>query len=102
MNNAAKYSWDTDRIIVNVSMESKFVCVSITDFGIGVEDHEKEKIFDRFYKGDNDNKANQPGFGIGLYISAQIVQRHGGRIWVEDNPAGGSVFKFKLPVADPN
>lgn len=100
VNNAIKYSPESEKIIVRAKEKEDQVIVSVVDFGIGVSEHERETIFQRFYKGNQPHKKTYPGFGIGLFISSQIVQQHGGDIWVEDNNGKGSEFKFSLPKND--
>jgi PAS domain S-box-containing protein len=101
IENAIKYSPQGAPVRVDVSKpDDGVVCIAITDHGMGIDEGDKKSIFKRFYKGSNSQLKSYPGFGIGLYISAQIVRRHGGRIWVEDNPAGGSVFKFTVPTSE--
>ncbi len=97
LNNAIKYSPEPEKIIVRAEEEQNKVTVSVVDFGVGVSEHERETIFQRFYKGDKPLKTTYPGFGIGLFISSQIVEQHGGDIWVEDNNGKGSEFKFTIP-----
>jgi light-regulated signal transduction histidine kinase (bacteriophytochrome) len=68
--------------------------LSVADRGIGVADDQREAIFAMFTRG---GTGDERGAGIGLAICARVVANHGGRIWVEDNPGGGSVFRFTLP-----
>jgi PAS domain S-box-containing protein len=100
IENAIKYSPDANRIVVRYEEAAGKVIVSVVDFGIGVPKEDQQRIFERFFKGSSDSKNTYPGFGIGLYVSRQIVERHGGGIWVEDNPGGGSVFSFSLPASE--
>ncbi|HEX8122662.1 MAG TPA: ATP-binding protein [Solirubrobacteraceae bacterium] len=70
--------------------------LSVTDRGIGVPPERREEIFAMFVRG---GTGDERGAGIGLAVAARVVANHGGRIWVEDNPGGGSVFRFTLPDA---
>ena len=70
----------------------------MVDSGPGIPSHQKTRIFEPFHRGSAERKRSIKGTGLGLAISRGIVEAHGGRIWVEDNPAGGSVFKFQLPI----
>lgn len=97
-NNAIKYSpYGTD-IIVSCSELPNNLQVSVKDQGPGVPIEEKEKIFDRFFRSENNKTKSISGFGIGLYLSSEIVQRHQGKIWVESEPEQGSTFCFTLPL----
>jgi len=97
--NAIKYAPKTDRIVVTLSHTKSQVCVAIQDFGIGIAEDHKEKIFQRFFQVDNENGQNFSGLGIGLHISQAIVEQHKGRIWVESKEGEGSTFFFTLPIA---
>jgi signal transduction histidine kinase len=73
--------------------------VSIQDFGIGIAKDHQSKIFERFFQVGNDSGQSFAGLGIGLYISAAIVEQHRGRIWAESEGGGkGSSFLFTLPI----
>ena len=72
--------------------------LSVTDDGAGVPPEDRERIFELFRRGRN--AESDGGVGIGLAICQTIVERHGGRIWVEDGPSGGSRFSFLLPDFD--
>ena len=98
ITNAIKYSPKADKIIVSLSHTKKDVCVGIKDFGIGIAKDHQDKIFERFFQVGNDSGQSFAGLGIGLYISAAIVEQHRGRIWVESKEGKGSTFFFTLPI----
>ena len=95
--NAIKYSPNAGEIIISLSHMQNEVCVGIQDFGIGIAETDKQKIFDRFYQVGGESGKGFAGLGIGLYISTAIVQQHKGRIWVESKEGRGSTFYFTLP-----
>ena len=72
--------------------------LSIEDEGMGINAYDLDKLFDRFYRVNNKHAQNISGFGIGLYLCAEIIQRHNGKIWVESEVGKGSKFYFSLPV----
>jgi len=71
------------------------VAVSIKDRGFGIKKADQAKLFDRYYRANNHQHIS--GFGIGLYLSAEIIERHGGKIWVESELGKGSAFTFSTP-----
>jgi PAS domain S-box-containing protein len=82
------------RIRIASVVKSGQVTVSVADTGIGVDQGSREKIFDPFFT------TKPEGLGMGLSICRSIVEAHGGRLWVEPNASGGSVFSFSIPVAE--
>ncbi|OAG28039.1 sensor histidine kinase [Thermodesulfatator autotrophicus] len=92
--NAIKFSPPGEKIIVSVSENENKVIVSIEDFGPGIPEEEKEKVFQKFYRIAKDQRE---GIGLGLAICKGIIESHGGQIWVEDPEHPGCVFKFTLP-----
>jgi NtrC-family two-component system sensor histidine kinase KinB len=76
-----------------------FVQIDVKDTGPGVPDEYKTKLFERFMQVKGRRGARR-GIGLGLTFCRLVVEAHGGRIWIEDNPAGGSIFAFTLPLAD--
>jgi two-component system sensor histidine kinase VicK len=99
LSNAIKYSPRDSRINVTSVVCENNVQVSVIDSGIGIKPRDQEKLFQRFYRVDNEDIKNIAGFGIGLYLSSEIIQRHKGKIWVESDEEKGSTFSFSLPVA---
>jgi PAS domain S-box-containing protein len=96
ISNAIKYSPKGNEVFVELSRSSNEIIVSVRDAGMGIPKEYLDKVFDRFFRVESGGKI--PGLGIGLYISAEIVRRHGGRIWAESEEGQGSVFSFSLPV----
>jgi len=95
LGNAIKYSPDSAPIEVSTKSEGNVVAISIKDQGFGIKKADQARLFDRYYRANND--SNISGFGIGLYLSAEIIERHGGNIWVESEFGKGSEFIFSLP-----
>jgi PAS domain S-box-containing protein len=95
--NAITYSPAGGDIVVKTKSVADGVQVSVADQGIGIKDEIKQKIFDRFYQATGKQTDGFSGMGLGLYISAGIIVRHGGKIGVENGVEKGSVFYFVLP-----
>ena len=92
--NAANYAGEGKVIEIEISEDENSCLISFKDYGNGIEDKHKETIFQRFERLE---KKGIKGSGLGLAICKRIVELHNGKIWVEDNPSGGSVFKVKIP-----
>ncbi|WP_074489431.1 ATP-binding protein [Mucilaginibacter polytrichastri] len=97
ISNAVKYSPDADKIIVNSKIDEDNIIVSIQDFGIGIARENIDRLFDRYYRVDN-TAMRFEGLGLGLFISAEILRKHGGSFWIESEPGKGSTFYFRLPL----
>jgi signal transduction histidine kinase len=95
--NAVKYTPAGGRVGMEVKADGNFVQVKITDTGIGIPETALPYIFQEFYRAENARAVERDGTGLGLAFAKQVVERHGGRIWVENNPGGGSTFTFTLP-----
>lgn len=96
LTNAIKYSPGGKDVSVRLSDENDHVLVGIQDSGEGIAKKDQKKIFKRFYRSAVEDK-NISGFGLGLYISAEIIRRHKGKIWVESELGKGSTFYFTVP-----
>ena len=94
LSNAVKYSPEHSRIVVDILDEGDAWKIMVKDFGEGIPDKSKEAIFERFQRGD---VTSVKGTGLGLAIVKRIVEMHKGRVWVEDNPEGGSIFYVTIP-----
>jgi len=97
LTNSVRYSSGEKQVIVRLTADGNEVRVSVQDFGMGIAAEQLEHIFARFYRVDN-QASGISGLGIGLYLSHEIVTRHGGRIWAESEPGKGSTFNFVLPL----
>jgi PAS domain S-box-containing protein len=100
INNAVKYSPARSRIDVACQTVSGEARVSVKDRGVGISPGDAAHLFDRYYRVEDVNTRHISGFGIGLYLSAEIINRHEGKIWVESEPGSGSTFHFSLPLAE--
>ena len=100
LTNAVKYSPKTNSIEVNIYKPSQnIISISVKDHGIGIDKKDHEKIFERFYRVEGKTEQTYPGFGIGLFIASEIINRHNGTISVESEKSKGSTFTFTLPIA---
>ncbi len=99
ITNASKYSPVGSKIKVSLEKEGAKAKVSIEDFGIGISEKDRQKIFNRFFQSkENISNTALPGLGLGLYISKEILKRHKGELRVESkSKSKGSVFSFTLP-----
>jgi two-component system sensor histidine kinase KdpD len=97
LENASKYSPPEEPITVRVEMRGDFVMTSVVDRGVGIDAHEQDLIFDKFYRGKDQRHVFQ-GTGMGLPIAKAIVEAHGGSLSVTSSLGQGSVFSFTLPV----
>lgn len=100
--NAIKYSPDKNHIDVLIEGNDKMVTIRVQDYGIGIEKKDQQKIFERFYRVEGKSEQTYPGFGIGLFISSEIIQRHNGHLSVESEKGKGSVFSIHLPAGTSN
>ena len=98
ISNALKYSADGTNVNVNCSRLENNIVVSVTDEGIGINEEDLPRLFERFYRSGDKTIENISSFGIGLYLCAEIIKRHKGEIWAENEPKGGSTFYFTIPT----
>ena len=76
------------------------VVAAVRDYGLGVPQDQQNRVFERFYRATNAGSRPRNGLGLGLFIARSVVERHGGRIWVESRQGSGSTFSFALPLAE--
>jgi len=98
LSNAAKFSPNSDRIIIETFSDDKDITFSVEDFGIGLTKRDIPFVFDRFFRTTDSQHATFPGLGLGLFISSEIIKKHNGKIWVESKKGKGSKFAFSIPI----
>jgi signal transduction histidine kinase len=96
--NAIKFSPEGSAIEIRMQQQENFALISIQDYGIGIPEKLKAKVFDMFTDARRPGTIGEHSFGLGLAISRQIVEAHGGRIWFESNAGQGTVFYVELPA----
>ena len=100
LTNAIKYSPNSYDIKVQSSVNDNSVVVTVEDLGIGINKADQQKIFERFYRVEGKSEKTFPGFGIGLFIAMEIINRHNGEMGVNSEPGKGSVFYFSVPLME--
>jgi two-component system phosphate regulon sensor histidine kinase PhoR len=99
LHNAIKFTPEGGIVEISVELDQEWATVAVTDTGPGIPEHERERVFERFYRGDQARTG--PGTGLGLAIAKHIVEAHGGRIWAEESPTPpGARLCFTLPTAE--
>ncbi len=96
LGNAIKYTPQGSPIDIAGSIKENQIMIEISDRGPGIPSGEEERIFDKFVRG----FSTGAGIGLGLTICRAVIAAHGGRIWVENRPEGGAIFRFTLPLGE--
>jgi signal transduction histidine kinase len=96
LSNALKYRGEATPVVkVESEDRDRLWCIRVCDNGVGLPEDQRERVFRIFQRAHSRNEY--PGTGMGLAICRKIVERHGGRIWLEDSPLGGICVAFTLP-----
>jgi len=98
LDNAIKYSPEGGYVDVEEKIQDQEAVVSVRDYGVGIPREKQGHIFERFYRAHTGTPYDYGGMGVGLYISREIIRRHGGRMWFESEEGKGSTFYFGLPL----
>jgi signal transduction histidine kinase len=98
LTNAIKYSPKAKKVLVELSQTKDYAKISVKDLGPGIEKVDQQKIFERFYRTKYHEEKNIAGFGLGLYIAAEIIKRNNGKLYVESTVGKGSTFSFTIPL----
>jgi signal transduction histidine kinase len=96
LTNAAKFTPEGGNILVRVRQDSAGLVIDVQDNGIGIASEEQPRLFKPYSRLSSDRQRH-PGLGLGLALAKQVVELHGGKIWVESAPGKGSTFSFSLP-----
>ncbi|MEA3463486.1 MAG: ATP-binding protein [Patescibacteria group bacterium] len=102
VDNAMKYSMSGNKVIINLKKikenRNDFIQVEIKDDGIGISEQEQQRLFSKFFRGENATIMQTDGSGLGLFIVKNIIKAHGGKIWLKSKENQGSTFYIKLPI----
>jgi len=98
LSNACKYSPPGSAVVVSASRSEEMIVIAVKDEGIGIPPEMRDKVFERFYRIDNSDRRMVGGTGLGLALVKDIIDAHGGRIWVEGRAPKGSAIYFSLPI----
>ena len=96
MTNATKFTPEEGNISLTVRKQDTGLVIEIKDDGIGIAKEEQDRLFQPYSRLSSDRQRH-PGLGLGLALAKQVVELHGGKIWVESEPGKGSTFAFFLP-----
>jgi two-component system sensor histidine kinase KdpD len=96
VQNASRYAPESTTIELRAERAGDDVRFTVDDEGPGIPAHERELVFDKFYRGER-TKEMTSGTGLGLAIARQLVEMHGGRIWAEERPGGGARLVVGIP-----
>jgi two-component system sensor histidine kinase BaeS len=102
IDNALRHSSEGTKVTVRARQAGQMVQVDVVDEGPGLSPEELSLVFERFYRGDKARSRRTGGAGLGLSIVRQLVEAHGGRVWVESTEGQGATFSFALPVGTPD
>lgn len=98
LSNAVRYSLKPDRVIITLSQNKGSLGVSVKDFGVGISEENRGKIFERFFRVGGALGKKFSGLGLGLYISSEIIKKHNGEMEVKSREGQGSTFSFRIPI----
>lgn len=99
IDNAIKYNNPGGQINVSTQKSEEMIEVAVLDTGIGIPEKDQKRIFQKSVRTENAKKKGVMGTGLGLYISRNLVEKHGGKIWFESEENKGSTFYFTVPIA---
>jgi len=98
LENAVKYTPEGGKISITVSGDDANVIFKIKDTGVGIPDSQHDRIFTKFFRGDNVIRMETEGSGLGLYTTRNIVDAHKGKIWFDSKEGEGTTFTFTIPI----
>ena len=101
ISNAVKFTPENKKIVISMQNEKDWAVIEVQDEGVGIPEEHLDHVFKSFFRSENFIEKDPGGMGLGLYLSKEIINRHGGSIWAENNPGRGSTFYIKLPIYYP-
>src|SRR5262245_61093198 len=101
VGNAIKFT-DAGEVCITATASNRYFALNVTDTGPGIPEEHQVRIFEQFHQVDSSNTKAKGGTGLGLAVAKQIVEMHGGRIWVESTLGKGATFQLELPILAEN
>ncbi len=98
LDNAVKYTPKEGKVVLSVKYSKAEVTISFQDTGIGIPKSEQWRLFTKFFRSSNAVRAQTEGTGLGLFITKNIIEKHGGKIWLESKENKGTTFYFTIPI----
>lgn len=101
VGNAIHYTEPGGEVIISLKYdkEKKEILFKVRDTGIGIPKHQQQRVFQKFFRGENVMKMETEGTGLGLFITKNVIEAHGGKIWFKSEEGKGTTFYFTLPVS---
>jgi len=99
LSNASKFTPEGENITLRARKRNSSLIIEVQDSGIGISKEDQTRLFQPYYRVESD-RQRYPGLGLGLALSRQIVELHGGKIWVESELGKGSIFIISLPLGN--
>ena len=99
VENAIKYSNNGGKVFISINQKENEAQLSVRDTGIGIKESDRDNIFKKFYRAPNAIDKDIIGSGLGLFTTKNIVEKHNGKIWFENEDGGGTTFIVKLPIS---
>ena len=100
VDNAIRYTPPGGRVTVSLSYDKKEIEFSVKDTGVGIPKDQQERVFTKFFRGANVMRMATEGTGLGLFITKNIIEAHGGKIWFESEENMGTTFYFTIPIKE--
>lgn len=100
LDNALRYTFSRGEVMIALRQVNKEIEFSIKDSGVGIPENQQKRVFSKFFRGANVIRMETEGTGLGLFITKNIIEAHGGRIWFESEEGRGTTFYFTLPIRE--
>ena len=100
IDNAIRYTPKKGKVTVSLDCDRKEVVISVKDTGVGIPKDQQERVFSKFFRGVNVLKMEVEGSGLGLFITKNIIEAHGGKVWFDSKEGQGTIFSVTIPFSD--